>query len=227
MPVQIQGTVDLDAHVAPGRVKMHQDLSFMVNPFSYEIEGNRNHYAGVLGQAVTDNSTNYVYLDNTGTLQVNTTGFSEGPLIRLARVITLDGLIRDIIDERVFLTGAMGLELTFEQSAGESSTTETTYQQKLRLTTPDLPEGDYLIEWYCEINHSNAAQGEYVDVRIELNDSSELGYSAWPFPAWDEFSGMAFAEGISGVKTFDLDFRVQNGGTAYIRRARLLFRRIR
>jgi len=227
MPVQVQGTVDLDAHVAPGRVKMHQDLSIMINPFSYEVDGKRNHYAGVLGQSVTDDATNYVYLNTAGTLQVNTTGFPDESHIRLARVITLDGLIRDIIDERVLLTGSLDLEITYATSGGQSSTTETTYQQKLRLTTPDLPLGDYLIEWYAEVKHSNATQSEYVQARVEVDDTSEIGICEWCFPAWDDFGGMSFAESVSGVHTFDLDFRIQGGGTAYIRRARMLFRRLK
>lgn len=227
MPVTVQGTVDLDAYAAPGRVKMHQDLSIMVNPFSYEVDGKRQFYAGVMGQVVTDNTMNYVYLDKSGTLQVNTTGFPEESHVRLARVSTQPaGLIRDIIDERVFLTAALDLEITFASSQGESSTPSTDWQQKLRLTTPDLPEGDYLIEWYAEMKHSNSTLNEYIEARIELNDDTEIGYSAWSFPAWDDFSGMAFAEGISGVKTFDMDFRAQGGGTAYLRRARMLFRRL-
>lgn len=226
MPATVEGTVSLEVYLEVGRVKSDGDLSVAILSFNYEMDGEKGSYAGAVSQSVTDDTMNYVYLDNTGTLQINTTGFPVNTLIRLARVKTLSGVITNIYDERVLLSGQLDKEITFGKSAGESSTTSETWQQKLRVTTAALPLGDYLIEWYCEIKHSNATQSEFIEVRVDINDTAEQGFSAWAFPAWDDFSGMAFAEGVSGVQNIDLDYRRQGGGTAYLRRARILLRRI-
>lgn len=226
MPTAVSGTLEFVQHIADGRVVQSGNLAVSIMPFAYEVDGHQYEYAGVTNQAVTDDANNYIYIDHNGTLQVTTAGWPDNTCIRLALVTASGGVITAIQNKRIFLVATLDKEITFENSEGESSTTSTSWQQKLRLTTPDLPTGDYLVEWYCEIKHSNATQSEFIEARIEIGDTTEKGFSAWAFPAWDDFSGMAFAEGISGVQTFDLDFRVQGGGTAYIRRARILFRRI-
>lgn len=226
MPATVEGTVSLEVYLEVGRVKSDGDLSVAILSFNYEMDGEKGSYVGAVSQSVTDDTMNYVYLDKVGTLQINTTGFPVNTLIRLARVKAQGGVITNIYDERVLLSAQLDKEIQTAQSGGQSTTTSTSWQQKLRLTTTDLPEGDYLCEWYCETKHSNATQSEFVECRIEINDAVEAGFIAWAFPVWDDFGGMTFAEGISGVQTFDIDYRVQGGGTAYIRRARILFRRI-
>lgn len=227
MPVQVQGTVDLDAYMAAGRVKMHQDLSIMINPFLFELEGVRQFYAGVLGQAVTDDDTNYVYLKVDGTLVVNTTGFPAENHIRLARVVTQDGLIRDIIDERVFLTGTLSKEINYAADEATDTTILTGWQEKVKLTVTGIPAGTYVIQWYCELRHSNNTLSEYSEARVTVDDTVEIGQSIWPYGDYEDMAGFRVHDiGSEGDHEFDIDFRVQGGGTAYIRRARLLLWRI-
>ena len=59
-------------------------------------------YAGSSGNTLTDNATNYVYLDNTGTLTINTSGFPATTVVhlRLATVVASAGDITGIADER-------------------------------------------------------------------------------------------------------------------------------
>lgn len=70
----------------------------------YEIGGVRGQYAGVGSIAVTDNATNYVFLNGAGALVINTTGFPGGTHLRLAQVFTSGGVILNTIDVRPFFT---------------------------------------------------------------------------------------------------------------------------
>jgi len=59
-------------------------------------------YAGTASQAVTNTATNYLYLTNTGTLTVNTTGFPTATdIVTLALVTAAAGLITGVADARV------------------------------------------------------------------------------------------------------------------------------
>lgn len=111
----------------------------------------------------------------------------------------------------------------FQQTSDdtESSTTSSTFQQKLRLTTPSLPSGTYRIGFYCEYWQSNVS--DFCEVKIELNDTTVLATFIFePEDNDDRWPGGGFVyQSLSGVNTIDMDWRQQGGGTAFIRRARL------
>jgi len=107
MPVEVQGTLDLSGILADGRVKEDGDLTISVNPFYYDISGTKGYYIGTVGRAVTNNQINYVYLDDTGTLNVSTVGYSSGLHIRLARVVASGGFITRVISERALFSTAV------------------------------------------------------------------------------------------------------------------------
>jgi hypothetical protein len=226
MPVTVTGIVGVEAVISSGRIHADGNLTIAVLAFNYEVDGKRQTFAGAINQAVTDDDLSYVYLDHTGSLVINTTGWSSNTHIRIGRVTAANGLITALNDDRVLLAAQLDREVNEDKSGGESSTTLTSWQQKLRLTTPALPAGKYVVEWYAEIKHSNTTQSEYIEARIESEDTTELGYCAWAFPAWDDFGGFAVADLGAGVQNLDIDYRAQGGGTAYIRRARILLWRI-
>jgi hypothetical protein len=62
-------------------------------------------YAGSASQAVTANATNYLYLTNSGTLTVNTTGWPAGPTLYtpLAIIVAGASTITSVTDARVCL----------------------------------------------------------------------------------------------------------------------------
>jgi len=60
-------------------------------------------FAGVSGQTLTDNATNYIELDENGNLAVNTTGWTEGN-VPLSKVITASGDISSISLNRGLIT---------------------------------------------------------------------------------------------------------------------------
>lgn len=114
-------------------------------------------------------------------------------------------------------------EYYFDSSDGTSSTTSGSYQQKLRLTTPSLPSGDYEIAWYYEVYTSDLDMNH----RVQLNDSTTLAEGEHTSADegdkhyWEPQSGFYIAESISGVQNIDIDYNDDGGGTAQIRRARL------
>jgi hypothetical protein len=63
-------------------------------------------------------------------------------------------------------------------------------------------------------------------MRVEVNDTTEIGFSIWAYNVFEDSGGFAVTDLSAGSYTIDLDWRQSGGGTAYIRRARLLFWRI-
>lgn len=91
-----------------GAVVADGDLTVLVNFFYYDLAGVKGKFCGVVAQPITDNTVNYVYLDSSANLQINTTGYPSSSLvhIRLARVVADTGFIVRVILERALLTAA-------------------------------------------------------------------------------------------------------------------------
>lgn len=226
MPTRVDGTVNIVAILEPGLVKDDGGLAVAVLRFNYELDGVRQTFEGALGQAITDDSWNWVFLDYDGSLNINTTGFPTTTHIRLAKVRADNGAIVSINDERVLLSAGIDKDIHQDTAEGQDSTSSVDWQQKLRLSINDVVDGKYIVQWYCELRHSNNTASERAEMRVEVNDMTEIGYSLWPYNLFEDSGGFAVADLSAGNYTIDLDFRQQGGGTAYIRRARLLFWRI-
>jgi hypothetical protein len=108
-----------------------------------------------------------------------------------------------------------------------SSTTSTSYQQKLRMTTTSLPSGSYCISFYSET--INSVTSGSVEWRIQLNDTILIA-SAENMPSHpnDVFSnGGFYITTLSGINTIDIDWkRIGISGVSRIRRARLALWRV-
>jgi len=224
--IRIKDEVVLKAEISDGKVTRNGDLSVDVKPCHYEIDGVLGSFQGASNQSVTDNTINYVFLDFDGSLNINTTGWPANAHIRLARVQTSGGLIIQVLNARVLLTAGIDKEINKATAEGQDSTSSADWQQKLRLSLTDIPTGTYIVQWYCELRHSNNDAAERAEMRVEVNDMTEVGYSIWPYNLFEDSGGFAVADLSSGDYTIDLDYRQQGGGTAYVRRARLLFWRI-
>lgn len=220
------GTVQMEGTLAPGLVRPDGDLSFALLAFHYELDGVRLTYAGSVNNSLTDNSWNYVYLDYDGSLNVNTTGFPTTTHIRLAKLRAQNGAIVTMDDERVLLAAGIDKAVSKATAEAQDSTTSTDWQQKLRLSLTDIDEGTYVIQWYCELRHSNNTATERAEMQIEVGDTTQIGYSMWPYNLFEDSGGFAVYDFSAGSYTIDLDYRQQGGGTAYIRRARILSWRI-
>ena len=118
-----------------------------------------------------------------------------------------------------------GSEFQQASSDAQSTTTSTTFQQKLRMTTGSLPSGTYRIAWYYEYHLTSTSYDQRG--RVQINDtitiqeireeSQDSGSDQW-YPC----GGFYYHTG-SGVLNIDIDFcrSSSEGGTAYIRNARL------
>jgi hypothetical protein len=107
--VEVTNEVSLapSAVLYDGAVVADSDLTVLVNGFYYDLGGTKGKYAGSTCNSVTDDATNYVFLDSGAALGINTTGYPSGILnIRLARVVAAGGVIVRIILERPFFTAA-------------------------------------------------------------------------------------------------------------------------
>ena len=140
-------------------------------------------------------------------------------------------LAEDLLQFSVF-----GRNYTYVEDLAESTTTLSDFQQKLRLTTPDILEDSnrFLINWsFTYFNETD--EGGDIEVQIEQDDTTLLWNKVWDHTWEDESSdagnrwpGSGFAEItlISGVHTFDMDFRNPGSGTARIQQARMSFWRV-
>lgn len=101
-------TVGVNYSLAAGRVTASvTSLKIEVSSFKYDIGGERGSFVGAVDQSVTDDDTNYVYLDSDGTLQINITGFpTDVTYIPLARVVCASGEVVAIHEERVLLASS-------------------------------------------------------------------------------------------------------------------------
>lgn len=112
----------------------------------------------------------------------------------------------------------------FQQTSDEtvSTTNSTTWQEKLKMTTTNLPSGTYRISWYCELNSTNGSTE--VQAMVMLNDTIVLGFCGEePDDAANiiPFCGFHYRS-LSGINTIDIDFRrQQNGNNVSIRSARI------
>jgi len=130
-----------------------------------------------------------------------------------------------------FITGAdplltdFGRYFTYASSEGQSSTTSASWQQKLRLTTPDVPAGTYIVKWSFEWRQSSTSRD--FQARVQYDDTDDLmNMNEEPKDGsnYNPRSGFIVADLSAGVHTIDLDYSAESGsGTSYIRRARLLF----
>jgi hypothetical protein len=112
-----------------------------------------------------------------------------------------------------------GSELQQVESDEESSTTSTSYQQKLRLTTNNLPLGTYRIGWQFSVFCSTSGD---VLSKVVLDDTTDLDRHSID-NSTDEFNsngGFAYRSSFSGVHTVDIVYKAVEG-TALIRHARL------
>ena len=100
-------TVAVNATFQEGLVRAAQSqLKVDILGFKYDIGGYRASFPTTGDQSVTDDDTSYVYLDSSGTLQINTTGFPTTFHFPLARVTTASGEVIAIHNERVLMSAS-------------------------------------------------------------------------------------------------------------------------
>lgn len=114
-----------------------------------------------------------------------------------------------------------GTHFNSEKDDTESSTTSTTYQEKLTLTTPSLDiDDEYIVFWYMEVKAN--LQNKIAAVRVQVDDTTDVLEVQHEGNEWVPITGFSiYTVTIAGTHDIDIDYRAVDG-TAYIRRARLL-----
>lgn len=121
-----------------------------------------------------------------------------------------------------------GSEFQKSESLGESTTSSTTYVQKLRLTTSSLPAGDYIIQWSAD--WAGLSEDKVVAARIQQDDTTDLSETVMKIKGSDgngpyvSLAGHAIRT-LSGVHTFDIDHK-DISADSKIRNARLTLWRV-
>lgn len=114
-------------------------------------------------------------------------------------------------------------------SEAESSTTSSSFQQKLRVTFTATSGVRYLIMWYFELGK---AADEDCEGRVQLNDTTTICtpyFKNLPYATRynDGCGGFYLSSSLSGTVNVDADYRAAYGaGSAYIRAARLSVYRV-
>ena len=109
------------------------------------------------------------------------------------------------------------------ESLGLSSTTSTTFQQKVRLTSGNLPGGKYRIGWAYDWQLSSTtdsflAQVQIDDLTVVMTHSEEPKKTTTVY----KVGGFAYITLTGGVHTFDLDYSSSKTSvSAKIQNARL------
>lgn len=103
MPTNVFGTLTLNNTFVGGTVTKNGDLTIDVSPFYYTGNDTAK-FSGSINTVVTNNATNYVYIES-ASLTISTSSFpSSGRHTRLATVLAQSGTIVSINDRRGFLT---------------------------------------------------------------------------------------------------------------------------
>jgi len=122
--------------------------------------------------------------------------------------------------------GAIGMvDFDYNDSLPESSTSSTSYQQKVRLNISDIVAGDYIVMWSYELRAGKNAKR--IGVRVQVNDSLILTETTPELrDHYLEYGGFEKTTLPQGNNFIDLDYK-KIAATAYIRRARICFWRTR
>jgi len=103
MPTTVTGELEIGTSFRPGQIEENGDLSVDIVAFHCNLDGQQSKFTGVVNEPVTDDATNYFWLDLNTVLKTNTTGYPTSGVLRIGRVVTAGGLITKIIDDRSFL----------------------------------------------------------------------------------------------------------------------------
>ncbi len=106
----------------------------------------------------------------------------------------------------------VGTEYTYAESLGTTSGTNTTYLQKLRLTTASLPAGDYKISWSLQISTDKNTIG--VGFRVQVDDTTTLQEVSHIVSSQDDYfprSGFAKVTLTAATHDIDLDYLTNSG----------------
>lgn len=123
------------------------------------------------------------------------------------------------IDENqgTFIPFYFGAFYQYEESLTGSSTTSTTFQNKLSLVTPTLPIGSYRIVWTAQIAHDTASRQSQVKITLDASQiwlsQNESSRTAQRFVN-TAFDRVTF--GSAATHTINMDYRRSSASSANV-----------
>lgn len=128
------------------------------------------------------------------------------------------------VSNGIIEAGIFGLKRAYQESLGSSSTTSTTtYSTKVTLSLTGLDLGTYLLYHTGTYNTGNANREVQVRVMDGATELFNVQTSVIRVQGENLISGFIPITGVSGNKTYTLEFRVGGSATtAYARDARLI-----
>ena len=136
----------------------------------------------------------------------------------------------DLSTDSNFTVGGVplpGSGFEYAESLGNSTTSSSSYQEKLKLTTSLLDAGDYIVRWSAEFG--NTKKDKKTKVRVQIDDVTtltELTTSQFAINWYGPASGFAKVTLTNAIHEIDFDFKQDGGNTAQIKNARLSIERI-
>lgn len=127
-------------------------------------------------------------------------------------------------------SGFIALE-EYAEADAPSSTPLSAFVEAFKLTTSNLPAGDYLISWFYEVK--NTTTNGITRTRVQLDDSAveaDLAFADVPIPVSSTsevaVAGYKKVSLGSGVHTVDIDFFPFTGSVGRVLRKRINIRRV-
>jgi len=218
--VTLSGVVE--AHVFIDNTALDEFLGLNDTPNNYVTAGDlylkvKNDISGV--EFYPADAT---YIRNT---IVDETDIQEGYILRYDAVE--DHLHYENIGAIIEEFGIFGSRVTVTGSESTSSTTSTTFQEKLTTTIPDLPYGVYRVGWYYQWQIANSNFKFFGQIQQD-DDEIIMMHEERPSNAgtWTAQSGFYYLT-TSGTLKLDLDFATESTGKlCSIRNTRLEFWRV-
>lgn len=132
-------------------------------------------------------------------------------------VAYIDGSVKSL----TATSAIFGSQLNSGEALAETSTTGG-WAQKLRVTTPVVPAGDYIICWLAEIRANPSGN---MRARVELDDTTTLSQVRKFRNGYMSYSGKRRVTLTNAAHDVDLDYRAVSG-TAFIRTATIILWRL-
>lgn len=140
----------------------------------------------------------------------------------LKSLIAGEGIILTPSPEEIEITSVFGSEYQFEADETESTTTSTSFQNKLTLTTPVIPAGLYRAEVTFEVTNDSGDKPVVTETTLDGNQYGESFYA--PKFADEYIVKTSFATQALSNNTHELEVNFKStseGGTAKIKRTRI------
>lgn len=104
-------------------------------------------------------------------------------------------------------------EIQRASSAGLCSTSSREFVQKLRLTTPPLPFGNYRIGYGLEAKNNRQGGPPQGECRVRFNDSQTLAQAHCGIKQFSSESGCYYMNNIAGAVDLSIEYRAMDGTT--------------